>query len=94
LINAIVDDHLGGYQMIRLIAIFFAVSFLSATAEAQVKRVALVIGNAAYVHAGILANPTNDATDIGSALTKHGFQVLQGFDLNKVGRQVPPFPAV
>jgi hypothetical protein len=35
---------------------------LSVPATAQ-KRVALVIGNSAYVNATALANPANDATD-------------------------------
>src|SRR4051812_19084361 len=47
------------------------------------KRVALVIGNSAYVHAGTLANPKNDATDVAAALKKSGFEVIAAFDLNK-----------
>jgi hypothetical protein len=84
IINGIVDHHLGEFQMVRVAAIFFVVCFLSAPAEAQVKRVALVVGNSAYVNAGTLANPKNDAADVSASLTKHGFQVLEGFDLNKV----------
>jgi hypothetical protein len=53
-------------------------------AQAQ-KRVALVIGNSAYQHAGLLDNPKNDATDVAGALKKHGFQVIAGFDLDKAG---------
>ena len=57
---------------------------LAATAGAQTeKRVALVIGNSAYLHTPKLANPKNDATDMVAALKKHGFQVLEGFDLDK-----------
>ncbi len=47
------------------------------------KRVALVIGNSAYQSAPPLANPRNDATDMAAALAKLGFQVLDGFDLDK-----------
>jgi uncharacterized caspase-like protein len=47
------------------------------------KRVALVIGNSAYRHARILGNPRNDAVDIGAALKKHGFEVIEGFDLDR-----------
>ena len=47
------------------------------------KRVALVIGNAAYVHAGTLANPRNDAGDIAAELKKVGFEVVEGTDLDK-----------
>jgi uncharacterized caspase-like protein len=59
---------------------------LAAAPAAQVqKRVALVIGNSAYQHAGLLDNPKNDATDVTAALKKHGFQVIAGFDLDKAG---------
>ena len=47
------------------------------------KRVALVIGNAAYQHTAKLANPRNDASDMVAALKKHNFLVIEGFDLNK-----------
>ena len=47
------------------------------------KRVALVIGNSSYRYANELANPKNDATDMAAALGTHGFQVIDGFDLNK-----------
>ena len=36
------------------------------------KRVALVIGNAAYQHTAKLANPGNDATDMVAALKRRG----------------------
>jgi formylglycine-generating enzyme required for sulfatase activity len=52
-----------------------------ATAE---RRVALVIGNSAYRYTPELANPRNDAADIAAALGKHGFEVIQGIDLDKV----------
>ena len=41
------------------------------------KRVALVIGNAVYAHAPRLANPLNDAGDIGAALGRLGFTVTR-----------------
>ena len=47
------------------------------------KRVALVIGNSAYRYTPKLANPRNDAADIGAALRKLGFQVIEAFDLDK-----------
>ena len=40
-------------------------------------RVALVIGNAAYAHAPALANPLNDAADIGAVLGRLGFAVTR-----------------
>jgi uncharacterized caspase-like protein len=47
------------------------------------KRVALVIGNSAYVSANPLVNPANDAADIAASLEKLGFQVIKGLDLGK-----------
>jgi hypothetical protein len=56
-----------------------------ATARAILqRRVALVIGNSAYRFTPKLANPRNDATNIAAALRKLGFQVIEGFDLDKV----------
>ena len=40
-------------------------------------RVALVIGNASYAHAPALANPLNDAADIGASLGRLGFSVTR-----------------
>ena len=59
------------------------------------KRVALVIGNSAYQHSGELANTRNDATDMAAALRAHGFQVIDGFDLDKPAfeRKVRDFAA-
>jgi len=54
----------------------------SATAE---RRVALVLGNSAYVAATPLANPANDASDVGEALKAAGFEVILGLDLDKRG---------
>ena len=39
------------------------------------KRIALVIGNARYEHAGELKNPINDADLMGETLKKVGFEV-------------------
>ncbi len=47
------------------------------------KRVALVIGNGAYVHEPTLANPTNDAVDVGQRLDELGFQVTVKTDLKR-----------
>jgi uncharacterized caspase-like protein len=47
------------------------------------KRVALVIGNSAYRHAGELANPRNDAADMAAVLKEVGFRVIEGLDLDK-----------
>lgn len=55
---------------------------LMSPAQAE-KRVALVIGNSAYVEATALANPVNDASEMATALTKAGFKVALGVDLDK-----------
>ncbi len=47
------------------------------------KRVALVIGNAAYVHVATPSNPKNDAEDMAAALKALGFTVILGLDLDK-----------
>lgn len=59
------------------------------------KRVALVIGNSAYQHAGTLTNPKNDAADVAATLRKLGFAVIDAFDLNKAAldRKVRDFAA-
>ena len=41
------------------------------------ERVALVIGNSDYDHVSRLANPANDASDIGAALARLGFAVTK-----------------
>ena len=46
-------------------------------------RVALVIGNSAYLSAEVLETPTNDALVIGNTLADVGFDVELGFDLSQ-----------
>jgi caspase domain-containing protein len=65
-----------------VVAIILLLLPAAAFAQAE-KRVALVIGNSAYQHTPKLANPTNDAADMAAALKKHGFKVIEGFDLDK-----------
>jgi len=45
--------------------------------------VALVIGNSSYQYTSTLTNPKNDATDVSTALKEHGFQVIEGYNLDK-----------
>ena len=66
----------------RLLAPVVAYLLLVFPAAAE-KRVALVVGNSAYVHAAVLPNPVNDAGDIAKALTEVGFEVIVGLDLGK-----------
>ena len=69
-------------MLVRITAVLVSLALLPAAALAE-KRVALVIGNSAYQHTPKLANPKNDATDVSAALKKLGFQVIEGFDLDK-----------
>jgi uncharacterized caspase-like protein len=69
----------------RLLRLVLA-ALLCATSPALAdKRVALVIGNAAYKNAATLQNPRNDATDVAEALKRAGFETIVGLDLDKFG---------
>ena len=65
---------------IMLASLLLALMIGNASAE---RRVALVIGNAAYRHAAELGNPRNDAADIAAALRSLGIEVVEGIDLDK-----------
>jgi uncharacterized caspase-like protein len=65
---------------IMLASLMLALMIGNASAE---RRVALVIGNAAYRHAAELGNPRNDAADIAAALRSLGIEVVEGIDLDK-----------
>jgi uncharacterized caspase-like protein len=69
-------------MLVRIAAVLLSLALLPAAALAD-KRVALVVGNSAYQHTAKLANPKNDASDVGTALRALGFQVIDGFDLDK-----------
>ena len=60
-----------------LLAVFTAGEALSE------RRLALVVGNSAYLHVPVLKNTTNDAADISASMEKAGFEVTRGIDLNK-----------
>ena len=62
-------------KMILLAALGFFFLQIIADQAWSSPRVALVIGNAQYRHAPGLANPLNDATDIGAAFERLGFAV-------------------
>ncbi len=61
---------------------FMIQSHLSQAATSE-KRVALVIGNSAYQNTPPLANPRNDATEIGKVLKRVGFDVDVVLDATK-----------
>ena len=65
-----------------VVAIAFYGAALLLAGPAAAKRVALVIGNADYAHVSSLPNPANDSTDIAAALTRIGFEVTRGNDLD------------
>ncbi|HXW26736.1 MAG TPA: caspase family protein [Xanthobacteraceae bacterium] len=50
-------------------------------------RLALVIGNGAYVNANALTNPPNDATLVAKTLRDIGFEVLEGTNLDRAGME-------
>jgi uncharacterized caspase-like protein len=60
--------------------------FLAAPAQAA-DKVALVIGNGAYVNATPLPNPPNDARAVAAALASIGFEVMQGQDLDRTAME-------
>ena len=74
-----------GRELMPLFRFFFLALALQtlAIAPAAAKRVALVIGNSAYVQAPQLANPVNDAGDMARALAQAGFDVILGLDLDR-----------
>jgi len=51
------------------------------------KRVALVIGNGAYVNEPHLPNPAHDAEDVSGALKRSGFEVIAGVDLTQAAME-------
>jgi formylglycine-generating enzyme required for sulfatase activity len=85
-------------RILRTVAVRIVVAawmlplFLGNLAHAE-KRVALVVGNAAYQHADKLINPVNDAQGVRDALAKLGFDVTYGEDLDQraLGRTIGQF---
>ncbi len=66
------------------LTLFVVVSAFSAPAFASGKRVALVIGQAAYESLPRLENTTNDAEAVRGAMQNAGFEVYFGVDLKRV----------
>src|ERR1700684_648005 len=71
-------------SLVVLAALFFCVAAAPVRAD---NRVALVIGNGAYVHVPHLPNPTHDAKDVAAALRRNGFETILGTDLDQTGMQ-------
>ncbi|WP_430512156.1 caspase family protein [Pannonibacter phragmitetus] len=55
---------------------------LAGISPALAKRVALVMGNGAYLHTVALPNPANDARAMSAKLKSLGFEVVAGYDLD------------
>ncbi len=65
---------------IALTLLFFATS---ASATVDQRRVALVIGNGAYLHTTVLPNAPNDGRAVAGMLRRLDFEVLEGIDLDR-----------
>jgi hypothetical protein len=71
------EDHANKPQVAASLAVKpTSFSALGLNNNKNQRRVALVIGNSAYQYTAPLANPTNDAEDVASALQKVNFQVI------------------
>jgi uncharacterized membrane protein YgcG len=77
-------SHISEGAMRWVVVLLMALVVLAPGGEARAeKRVALVIGNAAYQNTAALNNPSNDAADLSAALQRLGFEVIEGRDLDK-----------
>ncbi|HUG61383.1 MAG TPA: caspase domain-containing protein [Methylomirabilota bacterium] len=72
---------------VRTIACAVLTLLLSLNEAAAERRVALVIGNAAYQTVPQLANPVRDAEAMRDRLESLGFEVISGLDLTKAETQ-------
>ena len=72
------------FKGISRITFLTTVFFVVSVPAHSMQRVALVIGNSAYEHVPMLTNPVNDATDIGTAFERLGFDVTR---IENVGQQ-------
>jgi Caspase domain/Putative peptidoglycan binding domain len=79
------DDQIRGEWIMRfLIAALSAAAFLvSANAALADKRVAFVVGNAAYKNVAPLPNPAIDAKSMAQVLRNVGFDVVEGTNLTR-----------
>src|SRR5215470_2402967 len=78
--------QMGWLRIGAICAVLFIGAELATAAEQPAspdeKRVALVIGNAAYGHIGALRTPINDAKAVANGLRQLRFtDVLEGYDL-------------
>ena len=80
-------------EIARRLLVAIAATVPCLMAMAAEPRVALVIGNAEYEHAPLLANPLNDAADVTAALERLGFAVnlLENADQTALRRGLQQF---
>jgi uncharacterized caspase-like protein len=71
-------------RLLFLAGLFAAALATAPDARAE-RRVAFVVGNAAYTNGPALPNPANDASDMAESLRKTGFEVLLATDLDQQG---------
>ena len=77
----------GRLSLARAATVIFMLCFFGVGDRAEARRVALVIGNAAYRSVSPLANPLNDARLVAKALAASGFDVQLGADLDRKGME-------
>jgi uncharacterized caspase-like protein len=70
--------------MFRIVVAALALCLtLWSQAEAQGKRVGLIIGMGEYQHLSSLTNPVPDAKAIAAELKSHGFEVSENYNLTR-----------
>ncbi len=69
-------------RLLGLVFSIMVVVFLTATSAMAERRLALVVGNSAYLNTPSLVNPKNDAGAMADALQGLGFNVIRGIDLS------------
>ena len=74
-------------KICKLWLVALALCWLGCTPALAEKRVALVIGNGAYVNAPRLRNPAHDAEDVSAALRRSQFDVVFAADAGQAAMQ-------
>ncbi|MEC9343386.1 MAG: caspase family protein, partial [Pseudomonadota bacterium] len=79
----------------KLVLLAIGIAIAAASAEADERRFALVIGNGDYRHAGSLPNPVNDARLVAQAFEAVGFEtrLLLDLDENAMGEAIDALSA-
>jgi len=75
------------FRIGRLVAALIVMAALPCVPASAQDRVALVVGNAKYLNANVLPNPGNDARVMARTLREIGFDVAEGFDLDRTGME-------